>query len=144
MPIGGGSVVVTNVVQPASVVVDFPDMPEFPEEMMTTLVGVYGKWKEATITYLTDDDLSNEVDLGAPFDQMQIEIPAMDGCDIELTVARSSGGTYYRLGDGTAILHCGTGLFTTTVKLGGYRFVKVHTTNPQTEDRTIRVRGSNV
>lgn len=142
MPIGGGSITVTNIVQPASV--DFPDFPEYPDEIMASLVGVYGKWKDALIDQSEDDDLSEEVDLGAPFQQMQIEIPTMDGTDIELMVARATDGTYYRLGDGTAVIHGGEGAFTTTVMLGGYRFVKVHTTNPQTADRTIRVRGSNV
>lgn len=113
-----------------------------PDTVSATLTGIYGEWKSAVIAL--DGDKSAEVDLGANFYQLQIEIPTIDAADIEFEVSRTSGGTFYRLGDGTAVIQCGTGLMTTTVALSGYQYIKVKTSGPQTAARTFNVRGSNV
>lgn len=115
-----------------------------PESITATLTGVYGEWRDAVITIATDTDLSAEVDLGASFHQLQIRIPAIDAADVGIEVAEESGGTYYTLGNGTALILAGEGGFTTTVLLGGYQYIKVRTTNPQSANRTFRIRGSNV
>lgn len=113
-----------------------------PDTVSATLTGVYGEWKDAVIAL--DGDTSGEVDLGASFYQLQIEIPEIDAADVEFLVSRTSGGSFYRLGDGTAVIQCGDGQMTTTVGLSGYQFIKVKTSGPQTAARTFKVRGSNV
>ena len=113
-----------------------------PESVTATLTGIYGGWKDAVIAL--DEMLSAEVDLGASFHQMQIRIPTIDAADVGVEVAEESGGTFYTLGDGTAVIKCGTGSMMTAVCLGGFRYVKISTSGPQTAARTFRVRGSNV
>ena len=113
-----------------------------PEAVTATLTGVYGGWKEAVIAL--DTMLSAEVDLGADFHQMQIMIPEIDSADVGVEVAEESGGNFYKLGDGTAVIKCGEGSIMTAVLLGGFRYVKISTSGPQTAARTFRVRGSNV
>lgn len=152
MPIGGGSIVVTTVIPDFPAIPEFPEIPPFPDfpdipdEVRASIVGVYGKWKQATITYEVggDNDLTAEVDLGAPFSQLQMEIPVLDFTNVGIEVCRIAAGTFKRLGDGSALIQCGEGDFMTTAALLGYRYIKIKTTAKQSADRIFVVRGSNV
>ena len=105
-------------------------------------MSVYGQWKNATITIATNNTTSAAVDLGRDYDYLQVYIPTIDSANISFTVAELTGGTYYTLGSGNAVVTAGTGGFITTVNLGGYQFIKVVTSAVQTANRTFRVRGS--
>ena len=99
-------------------------------------------WKTATITVATDDDLSDEVDLGEHFRYLAVIIPAIDEARVGVQVAPASGGSYVALGSGNAAkTDPTTGAYATVFDIGGWRFVKVSTSVAQSADRSVSVQG---
>jgi len=101
---------------------------------------IHGTWLPATITYATDDDLTPEVDLVRQWEQMCLIIPTIDSANLTIYVSETTGGTFYALGKSQTI-NAGTGLYATTVNLGGYRYIKIGTSAAQTANRIFRVCG---
>lgn len=97
-----------------------------------------GKWNAATIS--TGTSLSSAIDLTRAYEYLDIQIPMMDECKLYLQVSETLGGTYYDLGKDTT-----TDLDTfnraDVWKLGSWRYIKVASSNSQSSDRGIRVRG---
>jgi len=88
-----------------------------------------------------DDDLSTEGDLGDLCDEVAIVIPSLDSCNVSLQVKDPDmGNTYQDLGNNQTTMTT-TGGYTTTFKLGGWRYVKVKTSAGQSADRTFYLRG---
>ena len=105
----------------------------------------YCSWVDAVITKATSPTVSAAVDLGRSYHYLQIYIPTIVTGDVSFQVAEKLGSTYKTLGTGGAVIECGTGNLTTTVTLGGFRYIKVVTAGTQTATTvTFRVRGSNV
>lgn len=122
-------------------------------------MSIYGEWRAATIASAGQE--SAEVDLGRDYDWVSLEIPQMDNCQLYLKVAEISGGTFYDLG--RDINQGDMTVFNTRIKglineedieeeeelfnhadvwrLGGWRYIKVAATAPQSAERLIRVRG---
>lgn len=102
-------------------------------------MSTYGHWKAAT---LTDSVTSAEVDLGADYDYLQIQIPTLSSAaTIKIQTAEKAGGTYRDLGD-TMTTDSGTHNYHDVFLLGGFRFIKVVASASQTSV-AIRVRGMN-
>ena len=97
-----------------------------------------GEWLAATIAAAGTS--SAEVNLGKSCSFLQIQIPTLTSATVKIQVAESSGGTFYDLGD-TQTTTAGTHNYTTTLKLGGFQFIKVVTSVAQGAERLIRVRG---
>ena len=124
-------------------------------------MSIYGSWVAATIA--SGEGVSAAVDLGRDYDWVSIQIPAMNGGLLYLKVAETTGGTYYDLGGDDTTLHemtafrnppvaeedvgedirRDTEVFNRadSIRLGGWRFIKVCCTTPQSAERLIRVRG---
>jgi hypothetical protein len=124
-------------------------------------MSVYGDWVAATIASGAAE--SAAIDLGRDYDYLSIQIPEMNGGNIYLKVAETTGGTYYTLGgDGislyemTAFKKSPVGEDETeddakedyesfnradSIRLGGWRFIKVCADELQGAERLIRVRG---
>ena len=124
-------------------------------------MSIYGEWKEATISsgYME----SSAIDLGRDYDWVSIQIPVLDGGTLYLKVAEKTGDTYYSLGGDETTFHEMTAFKSApkdeedteeearedaevynradSLRLGGWRFIKVCCTTPQTAERLIRVRG---
>ena len=96
-------------------------------------------WQTATITIATDDDLSDEVDLGDYYGYLNVILPELTSADVSLQVSDESGGTFQDLDSAT--FAAGTGEVNTTFVLGGWRYLKVKTSASQAADREILVRG---
>ena len=98
-------------------------------------------WLPCLINVSVNATESEEVNLGRECDFLLIEIPTITSANLSLKVSRTSGGTFQALGSGNQIIVAGTGAFTTTVKLGGYQFIKIVSSANQAANRTFRVRG---
>jgi hypothetical protein len=125
-------------------------------------MSVYGKWTAATIASGATE--SAALDLGRAYDVLLIQIPAVNGGGtIFLKVAETTGGTYYTLG-GSDITLYEMSVFkkppkgedesdeeaqedyeeqdrADSIRLGGWRFVKVCTAMSPLATWSIRVCG---
>lgn len=99
-------------------------------------MSVYGEWQDATMTTTE----SGAVDLGRDYEWVQIYIPTIDTANISFKVAENAAATYRTLGSGSQVITAGTGLFTTVATIGGFRYIKV--ISSETQNVTFRVRGS--
>jgi len=98
-------------------------------------------WLTCLIDVSVNATDSEEANLGRECDYLLIEIPTITSANLSLKVSRTSGGTFQALGSGSQLIAAGTGAFTTTVKLGGYQFIKIISSVSQAADITFRVRG---
>lgn len=97
--------------------------------------------EEKTCTIAQNGTVSTAVDLGAVCDRLQIEIPTLDSANLTFQVAMEDG-VYQALGPGLLVVAAGTGGYTYTIDLGGFRWVKIITSAAQTTAlRTFRVKG---
>lgn len=101
-------------------------------------MSVYGTPIAATIS--SGASSSAAIDLGREYDFLSVQIPVMDECKLYLKVAERLGGAYYDLGKETTT-NSETFGRADVWRLGGWRFIKVVATEPQHEDRLIRVFG---
>ena len=101
---------------------------------------IEGSWLSATITYLTDADLTAEVDLGRRYETLEVFIPTLDSTTLILHAAEKTGGTYYPVGNSVSIAAT-TGGYKDTWIMGAVQFIKIETGTDQTENRTFRVSG---
>lgn len=95
-----------------------------------------GNWIAATIATTTSD----AIDLGRPYDYLDIQIPTATSCTIKIQVSeKASGTTWYDLGDGITTA-AGTHGYADVFKLGGWQFIKVIPSTTQSS-LAVRVRG---
>ena len=99
-------------------------------------------WKTAVIDVSEDDSLSGPVDLGEHFRYLAVMLPQMTLTRVGLQVAVSMDGSYVPLGSGSAAQTDTTpGEYATVFDTGGWRFVRIHTSEPQAENRQFALQG---
>jgi len=101
---------------------------------------IHSDWQECLIDISDDDDLSLEVDLGKPYEELEVYIPALTSANLTLYVSRTHGGTYSAVGSSVTVA-AGTGSFFDTWILGGNQHIKIGASAGQEADRTFYVRG---
>lgn len=101
-------------------------------------MSIYGGWQAATIA--DNAKSSDEVDLGRPWDFINISIPTVTSGTLKLQVSESSGGTFQDLGASMTTATT-TGAYNDVWKINGYQFIKVVSSATQGAERLIRVRG---
>lgn len=98
----------------------------------------YGQWRAATIA--AGASKSDAIDLGIEYDNLSVRIPPMDECKMYMQVAEVLAGPYQDLGKETT-----TELETfdrgAAWTLGGFRYIKVCSTETQTAARLVRIKG---
>lgn len=113
----------------------------------------FGAWKSCTITIATDDQLSAEVNLEHTFTHINILIPTITSGAISVRISDVKGGTFYPVYDfgdkdgDTDILQITKDEVTSkaiTLKIGGARHIKLHSSNAQGDNVTFKVRGVNM
>jgi len=108
-----------------------------------------GIWKSFEIDISDSTTISDECDLGAPYDYMLLEVPTIDTATLTVQALRASGGTARNLdltvnADGTTAAitsDSGTGAFIWIVPIHGAQFIKLVANAAQSTDRTFWVRG---
>ena len=108
-----------------------------------------GTWKSFEIDISDSTTISDECDLGAPYEYMLLEVPTLTSGTLSVQALRASGGTARNLhltvnADGTdeqIISDSGTGAFIWIVPIGGTQYIKVTAGAAQAADRTFWVRG---
>jgi hypothetical protein len=95
---------------------------------------------DAKITVATNTTYTPEVDLGRPYDLLDIHIPAITSSTLKIMVAEKEGGTYYDLGS-SVTTGTTTGSYADVWKIMGYQFIKIVAGTAQGANRTFRVRG---
>ena len=99
---------------------------------------VVGEWMGAHI--MKGGTSTGAIDLGDNFMYLNVVIPTLDAATVKVTVSESINGTYYTLDSVTTA--SGTHNYATTLKCGGYRFIKLVASAAQsTTARQIRLRG---
>ncbi len=101
-------------------------------------MSVYGTWTTATIAASASS--SAAIDLGREYDFLSVQIPEMDTCRLYLQVAERLGSTYYDLGKESTTNEEDFNR-ADVWRLGGWRYIKVVASNPQTAERLVRVCG---
>jgi hypothetical protein len=117
---------------------------------------VPGGWKDAVLTYTTDDDLTPEVDLGATFNYLLVLVPTITSSTVTVHVSDVSGGTFYPLhrivstGNAASITSYAeaTTQAVTSVAviffIGAAQFIKIACGTGQAASHTFKVRGFNL
>ncbi len=101
---------------------------------------IHSDWKDCVITITSDDDLSAEVDLEKPCDELEVYIPTLTSASLTLYVSETHGGTYSAVGSSVTVAAATGGYFDTWI-LGGNQHIKIGTSAGQAANRTFRVRG---
>jgi len=102
---------------------------------------VHSGWFDCEIDISDSTTISDAVDLGQPYDYLDILIPPLTSCNLAIHVADSISGTYYQLGGTTVVKTAGTGAFADVFILLGYRYLKIVASAAQAADRVFKVRG---
>ena len=98
----------------------------------------YGQFVDATIA--AGGTESAAVDLGREYDFLSLIIPALDSCKLSLKVSNQLTGTYYPLGDDKSTEE-ETFNRAAIWMLGGWRFIKIVSTQKQSHSVTIKAQG---
>jgi len=99
-------------------------------------------WKTASIAVAEDDDLSLPVDLGEHYRYLAVIMPTLTPSRVGVQVAPAAAGPYLPLGRGlSAQTEPTAGGHATVFDIGGWRYVRLHTTVPQAADRTFSLQG---
>jgi len=109
-----------------------------------------GKWISFEIDISDSTTVSDECNLGAPYEYMLLEVPTLTSGTLSVQVLRASAGTARNLyktdADGSnaqLLADSGTGAFMWIVPIGGAQYIKVTAGAAQSADRTFWVRGFN-
>jgi len=109
-----------------------------------------GKWVSFEIDISDSTTVSDECDLGAPYEYMLLEVPAINASTLTVQAVRAAAGTARDLhitdpadgGDNVLVSETsGTGAFVWEVPLHGAQYIKLVAGTAQTADRTFWVRG---
>jgi len=109
-----------------------------------------GNWISFEIDISDSTTISDECNLGAPYEYMLLEVPTITSGTLSVQVLRASAGTARNLhltvnADGTTaqvISDSGTGAFIWSVPIHGAQYIKVTAGAAQSADRTFWVRGA--
>lgn len=101
-------------------------------------MSVYGEWRAAPIA--ASASKSDAIDLGREYDYLSVQLPTMEKCKLHLEVAERVGGTYYKLGNDVSTDEETYGR-ADVWRLGGFRFIKVVSSRPQSSTVAIRICG---
>lgn len=93
-----------------------------------------GSWKDVTIT---SGNLSAILDLGRTYDLLEIIMPALTSCDLNLHVSNKLAGTYKALS--SVVVTVGTANYTEIFKCG-FQYIRINSSVSQTS-KTFTVRG---
>lgn len=105
-------------------------------------MSLYFNWTTSNIVAATSTTVGVEADLGENCDFVQVILPALNSCTISVQVSDQSGGTFQALGNGITT-GTTTGSYSTMLKLGGYRYIKIICSAAQS-NATIKVRGMKI
>jgi len=107
-----------------------------------------GNWISFEIDISTSTTVSDECDLGAPYEYMLLEVPTLTAGTLSVQVLRASAGTARNLrgvdGDGSdaaLLADSSSGAFMWKVPICGAQYIKVTAGAAQAADRTFYVRG---
>ena len=117
-----------------------------------------GAWKDAVITFGTDDDLTPEVDLGGYFDHVLVLVPVLENATVALHIGdldsedEADSRTFYPVhafdddatGSFAHATTADTAVKAVIFKAGCARFIKIMTGAGQSANRTFKVRGLNL
>ena len=101
-------------------------------------MSLFLEWETGTI--VSGGLKTDEIDLDGDCDLVQILIPPITSGEISLQVSEESGGAFYQLGNGVAT-GTSAGNYGTTLKLGGYRYIKIVSSVVQTAGAIFKIRG---
>ena len=96
------------------------------------------QWQSTTVANTASNSAS--IDLGRIYDKIQLDLPALNACSINVKVARTSGGTYNFLAS-LAAVDVTTGSKQIVLNVMGHQFMQVYCDNAQGAARTIWYRG---
>ena len=114
-------------------------LEDIEQKLGEILAAKAGAWKTASI--IKGGTISDAIDLGGNFAYLQVVVPTIDSAQLELQVGETLGGPFQDFGQ-NALTVAGTGAFSDTWVLGGWRFIKIKASAAQsTADRAFRVRG---
>lgn len=113
----------------------------------------YGRWVEVRLKGPWEEPgdpptpmpawlVSKEVNLGQGFEFLQVIIPALDTCTINLQVSEDANRQYQSFGEGQNTGET-SGEYSTVFLLGGYQYVRLELSVAQATDRIFKVRGMN-
>jgi len=109
-----------------------------------------GKWTSFEIDISDSTTISDECDLGAPYEYMLLEVPTIDTGTLSVQALRASAGTARNLYDtdkdgsnAQLLADSGEGAFMWIVPIHGAQFIKVTAGGAQSTDRTFYARGVN-
>jgi hypothetical protein len=109
-----------------------------------------GEWIDFEIDISDSTTISDECDLGAPYEYMLLEVPTITEGTLSVQALRASAGTARNLYDtdkdgsnAQLIADSGTGAFMWIVPIHGAQYIKVTAGAAQSADRTFYVRGVN-
>lgn len=100
---------------------------------------ILGKWVTGTIS--AGGSETSEIDLDRDYSEIQVLIPPLDECTLNVKTARLTGGTFKPL-DPSVQINAGVGDFHDEWEIGGYQFIKIVASRTQSAARTFTVRGS--
>ncbi len=102
-------------------------------------MSVYGEWISGTIAI--NGTSTGEIDLGRPYDLLDVRIPTLVSGTLKLQTSNETGGTFQDLGLSVTTAAT-TGAYNDVWQLGGYQFIKIVSSATQTTTaRVFYVRG---
>jgi len=114
------------------------DVLESIETLTKYLLGKLGGIK--TISIAASGTTSKAADLGGNFQYLHIEIPTITSAQLSLQVSHAIGGTYQDYGE-SVLTQAGTGAYNDTWKLGGWRYIKIKSSDAQISTVIFKLRG---
>ena len=106
---------------------------------LRAVIGVVREGERKTATIAAGDTVSDAVDIGNRFAYLLIKIPTITSAQLELQVS-DGDGTYQDFGQ-NALTLLGTGAYSDTWVLGGWRYIKIKSSVAQVSAVIFRVRG---
>lgn len=98
----------------------------------------YRAWQTGTIA--DGAKSTGEIDLLGNCDFVQVIFPSLTNGKISLQVSDTNGGTFQDLGSNVTTAPT-SGVYSTTLNLGGYQYIKVVSSASQSGEKIIKVRG---
>lgn len=109
-----------------------------------------GEWISFEIDISDSTTISDECNLGAPYEYMLLEVPTITTGTLSVQALRASAGTARDLystdadgSDAQLLADSSSGAFIWRVPIGGAQYIKVTAGAAQAADRTFYVRGVN-
>jgi len=101
---------------------------------------IHSAWKSCTITIATSTTISAEVDLGRQYETLIVLIPTITLSTLACYGAKTTGGTFYPLGN-SVTTEASTGGYADIWDIGGFQYIKIVAGTAQEANRTFYVCG---